>query len=111
MRLLHQLRTFTPEFGKLGSNDLWCNNMLDKISRQIAEELQRLGKTSEVNTAEYLKPVIERTLRSLDLVTREEFDAQTAVLHRTREKIEELTRQMENLQALCEQYEQTQTTK
>lgn len=66
--------------------------MLGKISRQIAEELQRLTPSpgTEGDT-DAIKQVLQRLLRSMDLVTREEFDAQTAVLMRTRAKVDRLT--------------------
>ncbi len=37
-----------------------------------------------------LRPVLESALNRLDLVTREEFEVQQAVLVRTREKVERL---------------------
>ena len=41
-----------------------------------------------------LRASLEDGLRRLDLVSREEFDAQAAVLARTREKLERLERQV-----------------
>ena len=43
--------------------------------------------------------VLQSGLGNLDLVTREEFDVQRCVLLRTREKIEELERQVAALEA------------
>lgn len=54
----------------------------------LREELQQGFKT-----------VLQNGLSKLDLVTREEFDVQRAVLLRTREKLEALQRQVEALEA------------
>jgi len=43
------------------------------------------------------KSVLQSALTRLDVVSREEFDAQTAVLHRTRERLEALEAQIESL--------------
>jgi ubiquinone biosynthesis accessory factor UbiK len=45
------------------------------------------------------KSVLQSGLARLDLVTREEFDVQRAVLMRTREKLEALERVVEKLEA------------
>ena len=45
------------------------------------------------------RSVLQAGLRDLDLVTREEFDVQRCVLLRTREKIEELERQVAALES------------
>jgi len=44
-----------------------------------------------------LHAVAQSTLSKLDLVTREEFDAQTAVLERTRTRLEQLEKQLQQL--------------
>lgn len=46
-----------------------------------------------------LRQLVEATLRKCQLVTREEFDAQQAVLLRTREKVEQLEQQISALEA------------
>jgi BMFP domain-containing protein YqiC len=43
--------------------------------------------------------VLQNTLAKLDLVTREEFDVQTRVLARTREKLEALEKAIAELEA------------
>jgi BMFP domain-containing protein YqiC len=45
-----------------------------------------------------LRSALQSGLRQLDLVTREEFDVQRCVLLRTREKLEELERQVHALE-------------
>ena len=58
------------------------------VSEETREELQQNYKS-----------VLQAGLGKLDLVTREEFDVQRAVLLRTREKLEKLERQVEDLEA------------
>lgn len=45
--------------------------------------------------------VLAQGLRRLDLVTREEFDVQSQVLARTRAKVDELERQVAELEAIA----------
>ena len=63
---------------------------LDQLARQMAEavpqNIKALGEDLERNFKSLLQSGIER----MDLVSREEFDLQTAVLERTREKLEAL---------------------
>ena len=63
---------------------------LDELARQLAEAVPRnlraLGEDVEKNFRSLLAAGFER----MDLVTREEFDLQAAVLERTREKLEAL---------------------
>ncbi|ABD79481.1 accessory factor UbiK family protein [Saccharophagus degradans] len=76
--------------------------MIDQLAKQlftdVQQRMQELGN-SDTLPASQLKAVLESGLRKLNLVTREEFDAQQAVLLRTREKIDKLEAQ---LQALME---------
>ncbi len=69
--------------------------MLGKIAQQIAGDIQRLAANAgEAGNQDAIKELLESALRSMNLVTREEFDAQTAVLLRTREKVETLNQQL-----------------
>jgi BMFP domain-containing protein YqiC len=46
-----------------------------------------------------IKTVLQSSFAKLDLVTREEFDAQAAVLQRTREKLEQLEAMVAELES------------
>jgi BMFP domain-containing protein YqiC len=63
---------------------------LDELARKLAEAvppgLAALGHDLEQN----FKAVLQGGLAKLDLVTRQEFDIQAAVLRRSRERLEEL---------------------
>jgi BMFP domain-containing protein YqiC len=60
----------------------------DPSSQELRDELQQ-----------NFKAVLQSGLTRLDLVTREEFEVQRAVLLRTREKLEELQRAVTELEA------------
>lgn len=64
-------------------------NMTKKLSSflpKLPESFQHLQKDFESN----MRTGLESGLRKMNLVSREEFEVQTAVLQRTREKLEKL---------------------
>jgi hypothetical protein len=66
------------------------SKLIDDLARQISGSLpaglRELQRDLEKNT----RTILQGTLSKLDLVTREEFDVQSRVLARTREKLEQL---------------------
>lgn len=67
--------------------------MIDQLAKQIFNDInEKVAGFSESNSASasQIRAVIDSALRKLNLVTREEFDAQTVVLLRTREKLDTL---------------------
>lgn len=75
--------------------------MMKNLAQQLWEELQRnLPKTDELLPKRELHTALQAALARLDLVTREEFDAQNAVLQRTRQKLEQLEQELEKLNTL-----------
>ncbi len=78
--------------------------MIGKFTQQVFEDISGFMDNAKQSadasfSREQLKSVVERALKRLDLVTREEFDAQQAVLLRTREKLEALESQMSEMEA------------
>jgi BMFP domain-containing protein YqiC len=66
-------------------------NLMKEIDRALADSRQ----TAEaVFSRDQVKPMVEAALKRTGLVTREEFDAQQAVLLRTREKVDALEQQV-----------------
>ena len=65
-----------------------------KISAFMPESLQGLQSDFESN----VRSSLESGLRKMNLVTREEFDIQSAVLLRTREKLEALEKLVAELE-------------
>jgi ubiquinone biosynthesis accessory factor UbiK len=73
--------------------------LIDDLARRLAsavpENVAAIGRDLEQN----FKGVLQAQLARLDLVTREEFDVQSAVLKRTREKLAALERRLATLEA------------
>lgn len=71
---------------------------LDELARQLAasvpQGIRTLGEDMERNFRSLLQSGFER----MDLVSREEFDVQRAVLERTREKLEALESRLAELE-------------
>jgi ubiquinone biosynthesis accessory factor UbiK len=69
---------------------------------QLAERLASLVPPGLANVREDLhanfKDILAQGLRRLDLVTREEFDVQSQVLARTRERLEIMERRVASLE-------------
>lgn len=71
---------------------------LDDLVRRIADALPGgIGQLNE-DMRRNLKEVISASLSRMDLVSREEFEVQTAVLARTREKLERLEAKVAELE-------------
>ena len=72
---------------------------LDELAKQLVDSvpgnLKSMGEDMERN----FKSLLQSALSRLDLVTREEFDVQMAVLSRTREKLEALETRLTELES------------
>lgn len=78
--------------------------MLLDLTRQITQEItERLGALPKPALPQLdqslLRPWVEAAVQKCQLVSREEFDAQTEVLLRTRLKVEALEAQLAQLEA------------
>lgn len=73
--------------------------ILNEFTRKLADALPpglgELPRHVELN----LRDLLEATLARMDLVPRKEFDVQSAVLARSREKLEALERRVAELEA------------
>ena len=72
--------------------------LIDDLARQISAIIPAGMKEMQDDLAKNIRTLIEGTLAKLDLVTREEFDAQSRVLARTREKLEQLEKTVVELE-------------
>jgi len=73
---------------------------LDDLVSRIAGALPKGIQTLQEDLGRNLRASLEAGLTRLDLVTREEFDVQSAVLGRTREKLTRLAAQVAELERL-----------
>lgn len=71
---------------------------LEKISRSITSQLPSGFDNLKDDVEKNIKSILQQQLSKLELVTREEFDTQNAVLLRTREKLEALEAAVRSLQ-------------
>ena len=69
--------------------------LLEKITSQISA---LLPEQASQDIKQNIQQVLTRQLNKLDVVSRDEFDAQQAVLLRTREKLEALEKQVSALE-------------
>lgn len=66
------------------------DSILQDISEHLCDALPKNITVLRDDLAKNFRAILEATFAKLDLVTREEFDTQTKVLARTREKLERL---------------------
>lgn len=72
--------------------------LFDELARQIANGVPTGFQSLSDDLYKNLRAALETGFAHLDLVTREEFEVQQAVLLRTREKLERLERQLAELE-------------
>lgn len=70
------------------------NKIADKLSAALPDSVKTLKQDLDSN----LRAVLESSLREMNLVSREEFDTQSALLERTLEKLTQLEQQLEELE-------------
>ena len=80
---------------KPGSENFTLDDLARKLADVIPENLRGIGEDLQRN----LKSTLRSGLERMDLVTREEFDVQTRLLQRTREKLETLEARVAELES------------
>ncbi len=66
------------------------NNTLEELSKRISSLIPGDIKYMQDDIEKNIHGLLQSSLTKMNLVTREEFDIQSAVLQRTREKLEQL---------------------
>ena len=69
---------------------MFDTKFIDDLARQISEAIPAGVKGMQEDVQKNIHTLLQGALSRLDLVTREEFDAQSQVLARTREKLEQM---------------------
>ena len=72
--------------------------LIDDLARRLAGSVPESVVALRRDLEQNFKGVLQSGLARLDLVTREEFDVQAAVLRRTREKLEALEQRLAELE-------------
>jgi ubiquinone biosynthesis accessory factor UbiK len=71
---------------------------IDDLARQLAQSLPKNLRALGGDLERNFKAMLQSGLERMDLVTREEFDVQSAVLERTREKLEVIETRLAELE-------------
>ena len=85
--------------GKLGYQTHMARETIDQLARRLAESLPQGVKSVRDDLEQNFRTILNSGLSRLELVTREEFEVQEAVLGRTREKLEALEARLEELES------------
>lgn len=72
---------------------------IDEIARRLLESVPPALRTVQKDLETNFRAVLRSSLAKLDLVTRDEFDTQSRVLQRTREKLEQLEARLRELES------------
>ena len=73
------------------------NDSIEQLSKRISDLIPGNVKHMQEDIEANVRSLLQSTLSKMNLVSREEFDVQTAVLQRTREKLEQLEKEVEAL--------------
>ena len=69
----------------------------DDVAKKLFAALPSSLQNIEKDIQQKFKEVLQSAFSHMDLVTREEFDVQTKVLARTREKLDQIQKQVDEL--------------
>lgn len=72
---------------------------IDKLAKTLAETVPQGLRSVRAELEDNFRSVLQSGLGKLDLVTREEFEVQEAVLARTREKLEALEARLASIES------------
>ncbi|HEY5603671.1 MAG TPA: accessory factor UbiK family protein [Gammaproteobacteria bacterium] len=72
---------------------------LDELTSRLAGLLPKGVVEMQKDVEKNIRALLQSTFARMNLVTREEFDVQSAVLARTREKLEKLEKQITELES------------
>lgn len=72
--------------------------MLDDLARKLADSVPAGVRELQQDMEKNFHATLQSTFNKLDLVTREEFEVQSALLARTRAKLDTLQNQVEHLE-------------
>ena len=73
------------------------NDTIEQLSKRISDLIPGNVKHMQEDIETNVRSLLQSTLSKMNLVSREEFDVQSAVLQRTREKLEQLEKEVEAL--------------
>ena len=89
------------------NQDNIVNQFIKQFNQAFMPGAQALGDEVQMQ----VRSAMAKALQKMDLVTREEFDIQQAVLHRSREKLDALETQISSLEQSISQLRSNQSNK
>lgn len=75
---------------------------IDDLARRLFEQLPPAVRALQSDLENGFRAVLRERLAKLDLITRDEFEAQTRVLERTRARLEALEARLADLEGISE---------
>ena len=78
---------------------MFDSKQIDDITQRISAALPSGFREVQDDVEKNLRAALQSALAKLELVTRDEFEVQSAVLQRTREKLEALERRVSELES------------
>jgi hypothetical protein len=72
--------------------------LIEELTRLLSKELPDIGSGLTEDVQQHVRLAVMAALQKMDVVTREEFDVQQAVLERSRAKLEKLEAQIAELE-------------
>jgi BMFP domain-containing protein YqiC len=72
---------------------------IDELARRLADSVPKGLRSVKDDLEKNFRSVLQSGLGKLDLVTREEFEVQEAVLARTRQKLESLEERLQTMES------------
>ena len=77
---------------------MWDSNLLEELAQKLSNILPESVQSAKCDFKNNIKQVLQSSLAKLELVSREEFDAQTKVLQRTRAKLDAIAEELSTLE-------------
>jgi len=84
---------------------------IDELARRLADSVPKGLRSVKDDLEKNFRSVLQSGLGKLDLVTRDEFEVQEAVLARTRQKLEGLEERLQAMESEKSQTKRAQTKK
>ncbi len=79
-------------------NANYLKELAENLVNALPDNFKKMQKDMEKN----FHAILQGTFSKMDLVTRDEFDAQTKVLARARKKVDELEKKLKELEKIIE---------
>ena len=73
-------------------------NKINDLATRLADVIPQELKSAQKSLQQTFVSILQNGMHKMDLVTREEFDVQTKILARTREKLDALQQQVAKLE-------------